>query len=315
MERTIVKRTLQTGLMIGALAFLTPLAALAQTATPAAGELFAGLGLPQLTVTYTDTGVSIDQPEISAGRYLVHFVTESEDQNAAAGFVRLVEGKTLDDLSWADELAAGTPVPFAGPDPASFAWIYDTYMTGAGSADSPDVVVDLPAGDYGVWPDDPASTNPVAALKVTGDPATPVTGPEPQAVVTITEEGAGGQGFSFKVEGDLKAGRQVVKVVNNSDQPHFIAAGQYPEPITDEQLSTLFMGQPTGPGTPAPQPIDTSRITTAGYASTQSAGTTQWVEMSFTPGQLFMLCFVPDPAAGGKPHAFEGMVALVDVAP
>ena len=315
MERTIVKRKLQTALMVGALSLLTPLAAMAQQATPAAGDLFAGLGLPELTVTYTDTGVSIDRSEIPAGRYLVHFVTESEDQNAAAGFVRLIEGKTLDDLSWADEQAAGTPVPFAGPDPASFAWIYDTYMTGAGSADSPDVVVDLPAGDYGVWPDDPAATNPVAPLKVTGDPATPVTGPEPQAAVTITEEGAGGQGFSFKIEGDLKAGRQVVKVVNASDQPHFIAAGQYPEPITDEQLSSLFMGQATGPGTPAPQPIDTSKIATAGYASTQSAGTTQWVEMTFTPGQVFMLCFVPDPQADGKPHAFEGMVALLDVAP
>lgn len=308
-----MKHKLQTGLMVTALALLSPLSALAQQGTPAPGDLFAGLGLPELTVTYTDAGVSIDQTEIPAGRYLVHFVTESEDQNAAAGFVRLVEGKTLDDLSWADELAAGTPVPFAGPDPASFAWIYDTYMTGAGSADSPDVVVDLPAGDYGVWPDDPAATNPVAALKVTGDAATPITGPEPAAAVTITEEGAGGQGFTFTVEGDLKAGRQVVKVVNNSDQPHFIAAGQYPEPITDEQLHSLFMGESTGPGTPAPERIDTSRITTAGYASTQSAGTTQWVEMNFTPGQVFMLCFVPDPDADGKPHAFEGMVALVDV--
>src|SRR4051794_35613846 len=102
-ERTIVKQKLQTGLMVGAMALLTPLAATAQQATPAASELFAGLGLPELTVTYPDRGVSIDQPKIPAGRYLVHFVTASEDPNAAAGFVRLVEGKTLDDLSWANE--------------------------------------------------------------------------------------------------------------------------------------------------------------------------------------------------------------------
>src|SRR4051812_14175880 len=51
MERTTVKRILQTGLMIGALGFMTPLATLAQAGTPAAGDLFAGLGLPELTVT------------------------------------------------------------------------------------------------------------------------------------------------------------------------------------------------------------------------------------------------------------------------
>ena len=36
--------------------------------------------------------------------------------------------------------------------------------------------------------------------------------------------------------------------------------------------------------------------------------------MNFTPGQAFMVCFVPDPLANGVPHAFEGMIELVDVA-
>jgi hypothetical protein len=309
-----VKLRLQTGLVAVALALLTPLAAASQPATPAVSHLFAGLGLPELTVRYTDAGVQIDQTEIPAGRYHVHFVNESETQDATAGFVRLPEGKTLDDLSWADELAAGTPVPVA-PDPASLAWLYDAYLTGAGSADSPDVVVDLPAGEYGVWADDPIAANPVAALTVTGDLASTVTGPEPEAAVTISEEGAGGQAFSFQVDGELEAGPQIVKVVNSSDQPHYALIGQYPDPITLEQLQGLFMGQAPGPGTPEPERIDVNQITTAGYASTQSAGTSQWVVMNFTPGQAFIVCFVPDPQADGAPHAAEGMVALVDVAP
>ena len=100
--------------------------------------------MPELTVTFTDSGLQVDQSEIPAGRYHVHFVHETQQSNAAAGFVRLPEGKTLDDLSWADELAAGTPAPAMGPDPSSFAWLYETYVTGGGSVDSPDVVVDFP---------------------------------------------------------------------------------------------------------------------------------------------------------------------------
>jgi hypothetical protein len=30
-------------------------------------------------------------------------------------------------------------------------------------------------------------------------------------------------------------------------------------------------------------------------------------------GQVIIVCFVPDPVAGGIPHAFEGMVSLLPV--
>src|SRR4051794_17770953 len=77
-----VNQRLQTFVMAGAIALLAPLAAMAQEATPAANDLFANLGLPELTVTYTDAGLQVDQSEIPAGRYHVHFVSESSNPNA-----------------------------------------------------------------------------------------------------------------------------------------------------------------------------------------------------------------------------------------
>jgi hypothetical protein len=287
--------------------------ALAQDATPAAESAFASLGLPELTVTMAEDGLSVDQSEIAAGRYLVSFVNETEIPEASAGFVRLVEGSSLADLSWADEAAAGTPVPEMGPPPETIAWLYDTYLVGAGSVFSPQTVVDLPAGDYGVWSDDPASMIPAAALTVTGDPEAAIEGPEPEAAVTIVEVGKGGAGFSFDVQGELTAGRQVVAVTNDSDQPHFIVGLQHPERFTQDDLMSVLMFDPATGATPAPDMIDPEQFTSAAWVGVQSSGTTQWVTMDLAAGEVALLCFVTDPMAGEVPHAFEGMAQVFPV--
>jgi hypothetical protein len=145
--------------------------ALGQEATPAADgdRLFADLGLPELTVTATDAGFALSESEVPAGRYLVTVINESSAPEAIAIFARLGDGMTLDDLSFADELAAGTPMPEEGPPPESYMWIFEAYMPG-GTIATPDapsqVVVDLRGGDYGVLTIDPI---PAAALAVTGD--------------------------------------------------------------------------------------------------------------------------------------------------
>jgi hypothetical protein len=290
--------------------------ALAQEATPASDgdSLFADLGLPELTVTATDEGYQLSESELPAGRYLVTLINESSAPEAIAVFARLTAGRTLADLSFADELAAGTPMPDEGPPPESYLWLFETYIAG-GTIATPDapgqVVVDLRGGDYGVWTIDPI---PAAALTVTGDPDARIEGPEPQAAITIVEEGVGGEGFRFTITGEVKAGPQVVKVLNASDQPHEIVGEQYPEPLTMEQIMASFMFDPSTGATPAPDLVDEERFTLAGYAGVQSIGTTQWVVMNFSPGQAVFLCFVPDPVAEGIPHAMEGMISLVPVA-
>lgn len=298
----------------GSMAIAGAAGALAQDATPPTESSFASLGLPELNITATNTGMVIDQSEVPAGRYLVHFSNATDNPEASAGFVRLPEGHTIDEVSSADEMAAGTPVSMeTGPSSEELAWLYDTYITGGGSVFSPDVVVDLKGGNYGVWADDPTSPLAAAPLTVTGDPDAEITGPEPEAAVTIVEEGAGGDGFRFTVQGDLTAGTQVVKVLNASDQPHFIVAVQYPEPITAEQVMASLMFDPSTGATPTPDMIDPNNFATVGWVSAQSSGTTQWTTLTLEPGQVVLTCFVGDPKAGDVPHAFEGMTQLVDV--
>ena len=314
-----MRSTFLTVTLAGALSLIGAAGALGQEATPEAPNLFADLGLPELTITATDAGLSVDQGEIPAGRYLVSLVDEStiaptdEDFELATGFVRLDEGETAGDFDYSEEVAAGTPVPGDEAPVETYQFLFDNYITGGPSVSSPRVVVDLPAGDYAVWPDDPFAETPVAALTVTGDPAERVTGPEPEAVATIVEAGAGGEGFSFRVDGALQAGPQIVKILNDSDQPHFVIAMQYPEPITMDQVMGTFMFDPSSSATPGPDMIDFEQIEFAGYAAVQSPGTTQWVTMDLAAGQAILVCFIPDPVAGGVPHAFEGMIQLVDV--
>src|SRR5215204_660539 len=210
-----------------AIALLGSAGAMAQDATPegsAAGEsLFAGLGLPELAITATDAGLELDQSEIEAGRYLVTLNNESGNPEVSAGFVQLPEDRTLEDLSYADEMAAGTPIPKQEPSPEQMeglSWLYETYISGGPSTMtdvSHQAVVNLPAGEYGVWDEDPFSAMPAVALTVTGDPDAEITGPEPEAAVTIVE------------------------VLNPSDQPHFVDASQYPDEITIEQVMGSMM--------------------------------------------------------------------------
>ena len=309
-----------------AIALLGSAGAMAQDATPAAstgGEgLFADLGLPELVITATDEGLQLDQSEIEAGRYLVTIENESANPQVFAGFVQLPEGTTAEDLSFADEVAAGTPIPAEDGPPSpeqleGIAWLFETYIAGGPSTVnevSTQAVVNLPAGEYGVWNEDPFSSLPAPALTVTGDPEAAIEGPEPEAAVTIVEEGEGGVGYSFRLTGDLQAGPQIVEILNASDQPHFVEASQYPEEITAEQLMGSMMFDPSAGATPSPEMIDFEQLTYAGWASAQSIGTTQWVVMDFAPGQVILACWIPDPLADFTPHALEGMLQLFPVA-
>lgn len=309
-----MRRTVTTVVAAVGLACVTLSPVVAQDATPQAVSPLAELGLPELTITAAMDGLHVDQGEIPAGRYLVSLHVAVDGGPVASGFVRLVEGKTLDDLSLADELVAGTPIMGEGAPPLDLAWLYETYIASGPSSLTPQVVVNLPAGEYGVWQDDPGSVLPAPGLTVTGDadPAA-ITGVEPAALVTLEQQGAGGQGFAFAVDGVLQAGPQVVKIVNASDQPHFSSAFQYPDPITVDDLMGAAMFDPTTGATPAPDMVDFSQLRYVAYVPTQSPGTTTWAVLELAPGQVGVECWLPDPEAAGMPHALEGMVQIIEV--
>lgn len=286
-------------------------------ATPAADAVFADtLGLPELAITASDDGFAGVPAETEAGRYLVTFanegsapVDEEEGGPTSVGFVRLPDGRSLEDVmpEPAAEDAEGEV------DPATFAWLYETYVAGGAAAEPGGTgqgIVDLPPGEYLVWDDDPENLGAAPTMTVTGEMPTEL--PEPDADVTVTEVGTA-EGYAFEVEGEFAPGPQVVAIANKSDQPHFLELARLPVPLTEEQLMQLFEleeGAAPPPGFPE---FDFEQIALAGFAPSQSAGSTQWTVMNVEPGTHWLACWVPDPANEGVPHAMEGMIDLIEI--
>lgn len=325
--------------LVGALLVLVvgPSATLAQVATPVAAQdatLADSMGLPELAITATDAGFEGVPAETGAGRYVLTF-TNNTSVEAAVAFAELTEGKTPADLALEtrpEDAPSGpdaTPgagmaeTPMAGMDEGSpaaeqedpFAFLYENHQPGGiGALPGQTVqgIIDLRSGDYGVWADDPESPISAVAMTVTGDLASPAAMAEPVAAVTVRETGAGGQGYAFGVEGTFASGPQVIEVVNDSDQPHFMLLLRSPRPITIDQLMAL-LNLPEDAPPPADLGFNPDEIVNAAYAAGQSAGTTQWLAANLEPGYYIIACFIPDPLAGGIPHAVEGMIDIITV--
>lgn len=305
---------------------LTGVAAVAaQDATPGAALTADELGLPELLVTATDTGFENLPEELEAGRYLVTLTNESS-MEVAIQFLQLPEGVTAADLTGGPPGPDATPGPgMASPEaeasPAAEggeglppAWYYETYMAGGPGAPAGETVqgiVDLMPGDYVAWADDPEAPQAPVELTVTGEEgATPAAMADVEADVTVTEVKTG-EGYAFEFSGELTTGQQLIEITNDSDQPHFMLLLRSPGPITLEQLFMLLtLPEDATPPADMPNPEEFS---VAAYASTQSAGTTQYLAADLEPGYYIIACFVPDAAKGGIPHAAEGMVDIIPV--
>lgn len=297
-------------------------AAWAQDASPAAVSDLASLGLPTIDLTATDSAFEGAPSELPAGRYLVT-LTNTTAVVSGAEFLQLPEGMSAEDFkglflppsgSPEAEPAAASPESASEEDSGPPPWYYDVYQAGGPAANPGQTVrgiVELRPGDYVVWGDDPAAPQVPTALTVTGE--MPTSAAEPPAAVTIREHHEG-DGFAFTVEGSFTAGVTLVKVFNESEQPHFVLFLQSPVDLTEEQLPELIElaateGTPTADsGLPDPQSLPQ-----AAFISTQSGGSTQWMEVELDSGTYVILCFIGDPTKGGVPHVFEGMAALVRV--
>ena len=318
----VIDRLLLPGALALVLSFGGPAAAHQDEAAPADATFADTLGLPELAVTGVDGGFEGVPAEIEAGRYLVTFTNESSEPEeggeptgpTAAGFVRLPEGQTLADL-----MPEGMASPEAegaaeeDVDPAALAWLYDTYVAAGAFAEpgrTGQGIVDLPPGEYVVWADDPASLAFAPTMSVTGE--MPADLPAPEADVTVTEVGTA-EGYAFELTGEFGTGTQVVAVLNKSDQPHFLELARLPAPVTEEQLMQFFMLDETATPPPGLPEINFDEIVLAGYAPSQSAGSTQWTVVNVEPGTHWLACWVPDPRAEGTPHAMEGMIDVLDI--
>jgi hypothetical protein len=307
--------------------------AVAQDATPSAGApadamLADTFGLPELQIGFDGSTFTGVPAETAAGWTVVTFTNDSSDFGAV-GFVQLPEGQTIETafppMPPTDEGETASPNAMGDMDMASpeggdaggedpFAWLYTTYIAGGvGAAPGQTVqgIVDLRAGNYAVWADDPSAPVTPVALTVTGDAA--AASPAASGItadLTLTEIDTE-QGFDFQVSGAPVAGPVLVEVHNDSTQPHFVTTVVSQGPISEDQVAQILETEEGG--TPPAGAPDPATLVEGFYAAVQSADTVQYIAVNLTPGYHVALCFVPDPNAGGIPHAFEGMIEIFEV--
>jgi hypothetical protein len=284
-----------------------------QTSTRPVGE---DLDLPELSIAIHDDGW--DAPtSIEAGRYLVTATYEGEFDYGTVAFLRLPEGWTIDDLNGhLEESAASTDdVPsdgtavFDGQAMPDLHWIDGLTMAGGVSplaGATAQVIVDLYPGSWAIWADEfePAAI----PLEVTGQ--MPADLPEPESTIDIVQSNAG-DAFDFTITGDLTAGRHIVRVINATDQPHFVEFVELSRQISDEELHA-FLSDDTEPASDG-STGDLKMWLTPWYAATQSPGTTQYLVLTLEPGSYAIACWIPDPRHNNRPHALDGMARVFSV--
>jgi len=284
---------------------------------------FADLGLPEIAVTITDDAFEGAPSELEAGRYVLAVTNEVEPAEDAfietlgAAFLQAPEGMTAAEL--VEMLGPAAATPEAAADEASPAaeegggdegpppFYYETGLAGGTYAfpgETAYAVIDLTAGEWILWAEDPGASQAPVPVTVTGEP--PADQPAPTADVTVEMSD-----HAFAFDPPLAAGPQVIELANVGEQPHFFLLLGVPEGTTIEDflaLSATF-GDPAA--TP-PAGLSFEDVTEGFNTGDQSAGVTAWYAADIEAGTYVAVCFVTDPETG-MPHALLGMAEVVVV--
>jgi hypothetical protein len=130
-------------------------------------------------------------------------------------------------------------------------------------------------------------------LTITGDAATQ---PEPQADLTASMAD-----FQYTMPGEVGAGPQTWKIVNDGPQPHELALHKLASGKSAEDVIEFFhhpQGQPP--------------FTNAGGMQGLQQGRAGWANLDLAPGTYVAICYIPDPSSG-KRHMDLGMVKTLSV--
>lgn len=255
-------------------------------------------GFEEINLTIEEAGV-VGMPEsLEAGRYLVKVSGPAGSPDSVppgALFLQLLEG--ID----AAQAFEDTKAAEGGPPP----WYLDAHFGGGVSLDLGTEnwgVIEFTAGNWIVTTI--SGTTLGVEFEVTGELAADATEPEANVTLDLVE-------MSIIVsEGEFVAGENLIKLVNNGAQMHFVDVGKVPDGTTHEQVEGLFDSFMTG--TPVAGSLQESDLQSWAYVPEQSHGTTQWARIELEPGTYFLACWAPDPESM-MPHAFMGMWELVDV--
>lgn len=310
----VTRRRFAAGAALGAAALALGPARLRFAAAQDAADL-ASLGLSELNVTVTDTGYEDAPEELPAGRYLLNLTSTTTKGPGTISFLSPTPvGMSVNDLAEALSGMAGPPpdaTPAAGDqggngggDEAIPLIFYQMYFAGGASAApgaTAQAVIDLKPGEYMVWPEDPSEQKQPAIMTVTGD--YPADAPEPDAASTITL-----LDFAIAFDGEMKAGKHLIKLQNHGAQPHFLVIIPGPDTMTNEQIQTsLKTGEPVPGAAPEEETMPVF------MSPAQSIGVTTWQHIELEAGTYAAACFFPT-AGTGVPHAMVGMTEVFKVA-
>lgn len=100
-------------------------------------------------------------------------------------------------------------------------------------------------------------------------------------------------------------GRLLFKNRRSAGVPHFVEMQQVVEGTTADQVLESFQAGPAGP----PPPFLEGHLITGSL----SAGQSMTVDYDLPPGHYAVMCFFPDPDTKGMPHAFMGMIRIIEL--
>ena len=111
--------------------------------------------------------------------------------------------------------------------------------------------------------------------------------------------------FTFVVPKDFN-GKGMTEVTNVGGQVHEMVMFKLkPGKTLDDAKKFLLVP----PGTPPPAgPPPFSPIPKIGGLTGLTPNQSAWLDLDLAPGNYMLICFFPDPAKQGLPHALEGMV-------
>lgn len=318
---TLTRRHFTLG-AAGAVLLALPASRALASATPTPDDL-GSPGYPALDVTITDTGFDGLPASLTGGRYLLQATNKIVKDGGNGGAVAFLSptpaGLTADGFLQLLAANAGPPpgaTPVGGGTPTAGDQgggnqqiplvVYQMHFAGgvntlAGA--TAEAVIDLTAGEWIVWGDDPTAPQKPVVLKVTGD--APEAAPEPAADLTATLVD-----FGITVEGNLTAGKHMLKVQHHGAQPHFLVIQKGPDTLTKEQAVAAIMADPSA--TPAPGALSEKDFQQVFYSPTQSIGTVTYQHIELAAGTYLAACFFPT-AGTGVPHAFNGMIDVFKV--
>jgi hypothetical protein len=259
---------------------------LAACGPAAASTIAPAVNIPQITIKATD--YAFEAPaKIKAGLVSITLVNDGKEPHHAQ-LARLNDNVTLEQFQAALQQSPEAALPLVS-------------LTGGPSVIDPgqnqEVTVELTPGQYVLLCFVSGHDNIPHLAKgmmatmevVAGDEQANTPEIKADATIKLVD-------FSFALPAEIKAGRQVWKVVNEGKQAHEITIIKLAEGKTMEDVAN-FMQSMAG----APPFAD------AGGFQAIDPGKAGWMTLDLQPGNYVAMCHVPDPATGHA-HMEMGMV-------